>query len=257
MLVKKNDSVKVYYGNLKKGWDELAHYKSQFLASISGMTPVIAKELHKASEDEQVYQFLLGLRDEYETLRCQILGTFPLPSPSEAYAMEKKSASSRPLNIEAEKKKILRREMEVAESKRNKAEVERIQARLKELEAISKQKKGLDTKAVRLAEMKKKNRTETIKIASEKKAINTGLKEGEEGYNPFSRRWTRSINYYVSNTAGGDQVAASANGDVAAESGLGVGSGSVVAGVTGVVFTLGCTTFPMAKIPPPFVPSKQ
>lgn len=60
------------------------------------------------------------------------------------------------------------------------------------------------------------------------------MKEGEEGYNPFSRRWTRSINYYVSNTAGGDEAAASANGDVAAESGLGVGSGSVVAGVTRV-----------------------
>lgn len=76
---------------------------------------------------------------------------------------EKKFVSSRPLNIAAEKER-LRREMEVAESKRNKAEVERIQARLKELEAISKQKKELDTKAVRLAEIKKKNRAENFKI---------------------------------------------------------------------------------------------
>lgn len=28
-------------------------------------------------------------------------------------------------------------------------------------------------------------------------------------------------------------------------------------GTNGVVFTFGCTTFPMAKIPPPFTPSKQ
>ncbi|KAF9608909.1 hypothetical protein IFM89_012077 [Coptis chinensis] len=83
---------------------------------------------------------------------------------------EKKSVSSRPLNIAAEKKKRLRREME---------------------------KKGLDTKVVRLAEMNMKNRAENFKMASEKKAINTGLKEGEEGYDPFSRRWTRSRNYYV------------------------------------------------------------
>ncbi|KAF9618823.1 hypothetical protein IFM89_002691 [Coptis chinensis] len=126
---------------------------------------------------------------------------------------EKKSASLRPLNIAAEKERLMR-EMEVAESKRNKAEVERIQARLKELEAISKQKKGLDTKAVRLVEMNKKKRAENFKMAFEKKAINTGLREGEEGYDPFSRGWTRSRNYYVSNTAGGDEAAAYANEDV-------------------------------------------
>ncbi|KAF9618446.1 hypothetical protein IFM89_001169, partial [Coptis chinensis] len=68
-------------------WHRLRKVEQKSLKSISGMTPVIAKELHKVSEDEQVYQFLLGLRDEYETLRCQILGTFPLPSPSEAYVM--------------------------------------------------------------------------------------------------------------------------------------------------------------------------
>ncbi|KAF9604015.1 hypothetical protein IFM89_039437 [Coptis chinensis] len=130
---------------------------------------------------------------------------------------EKKSVSSRPLNIAAEKES-LRREMEVAESKRNKAEVERIQARLKELETISEQKRGLDTKVVRLAEMNKKKRAVNFKMASEKKAINTGLKEGEEGYDPFSRRWTRSRNYYVSNTIGGDEAAACANGDVVLES---------------------------------------
>ncbi|KAF9610387.1 hypothetical protein IFM89_022298 [Coptis chinensis] len=53
---------------------------------------------------------------------------------------EKKSVSSRPLNIAAEKER-LRREMEVAESKRNKAEVERIQGSLKELETISRKRK--------------------------------------------------------------------------------------------------------------------
>ncbi|KAF9605988.1 hypothetical protein IFM89_021314 [Coptis chinensis] len=95
---------------------------------------------------------------------------------------EKKSVSSRPLNIAAEKER-LRREME-----------------------------GLDTKAVRLAEMNKKKRAVNFKMASEKKAINTGLKEGEEGYDPFSRRWMRSRNYYVSNTAGGDEAATSQMG---------------------------------------------
>lgn len=138
---------------------------------------------------------------------------------------EKKSASARPLNIAAEKDR-LRKALEVAESKRNKAEVERIQARLQELVAMSKQVKEKDAKAVKLAEMNKKNRAENFKNASELKPVNQGLKAGEAGYDPFSRRWTRSRNYYVSKDGAGDEAAASADGGVAAESDLGGGSGA-------------------------------
>ncbi|XP_077248517.1 plus-3 domain-containing protein [Tasmannia lanceolata] len=121
---------------------------------------------------------------------------------------EKKSASSRPLNIAAEKDR-LRKELEVAESRRDVEEVERIQTRLKELENMSRQVKEKDSKAVRLAEMNKKNRAENFKNASELKPVNTGLKAGEAGYDPFSRRWTRSTNYYVS------KAGAATNGDTA------------------------------------------
>ncbi|KAF9623817.1 hypothetical protein IFM89_005402 [Coptis chinensis] len=139
---------------------------------------------------------------------------------------EKKSASSRPLNIAAEKER-LRREMDVAENELNREEVERIKARLQELEA-SRQTKGKDLKAVRLAEMNKKNRAENFKNASEKKPVNTSLKAGEEGYDPFSRRWTKSRNYFVSNPVTED----SKNGHVAAES-LESGGGNGAAGVAG------------------------
>ncbi|XP_042520614.1 protein RTF1 homolog [Macadamia integrifolia] len=125
---------------------------------------------------------------------------------------EKKSASSRPMNIAAEKQR-LRREMDVAESRRDEAELERLRARLKELEAMSRQVKEKDSKAVRLSEMNKKNRAENFKNASELKPVNTSLKAGEAGYDPFSRRWTRSMNYYVSKPGGADETAASANGD--------------------------------------------
>ncbi|KAH0982437.1 hypothetical protein GBA52_009614 [Prunus armeniaca] len=109
---------------------------------------------------------------------------------------EKKSASSRPLNIALEKDR-LRRELEVAQSKHDDAEVERIKTRLQQLEA-RRQSQGKDSKAVRLAEMNRKNRVENFKNASELKPVKTGLKAGEAGYDPFSRRWTRSRNYYVS-----------------------------------------------------------
>ncbi|KAJ7946956.1 RNA polymerase-associated protein RTF1 like [Quillaja saponaria] len=126
---------------------------------------------------------------------------------------EKKSASTRPLNIAAEKDR-LRRELEIAQSKHDEAEVERIKARIQELDA-SRKVQGKDSKAMRLAEMNRKNRFENFKNASELKPINVGLKAGEAGYDPFSRRWTRSRNYYVANPGDKSQAAVddgSANG---------------------------------------------
>ncbi|XAR66441.1 hypothetical protein NMG60_11012677 [Bertholletia excelsa] len=132
---------------------------------------------------------------------------------------EKKSATWRPLNIAAEKDR-LRREMEVAKSKNDEAEVERIKARLQELEA-SRKAQEKDAKAIRLAEMNRKNRAENFKNASELKPVNTSLKAGEAGYDPFSRRWTRSRNYYISKANGGDETAAAAaNGDTSGLAGV-------------------------------------
>lgn len=39
---------------------------------------------------------------------------------------------------------------------------------------------------------------ENFKNASMLKPVNTFAREGEAGYDPFSRRWTRSQNYYQS-----------------------------------------------------------
>ncbi|GAB4831223.1 Protein RTF1 [Ancistrocladus abbreviatus] len=124
---------------------------------------------------------------------------------------EKKSASTRPLNIAAEKEK-LRRELDVAEYKNDEAEVERIKTRLQELEAV-RQSQEKDAKALRLAEMNRKNRVENFKNASELKPVNTSLKAGEAGYDPFSRRWTRSRNYYSAKPEGGDAALTASNGD--------------------------------------------
>ncbi|CAH2047844.1 unnamed protein product [Thlaspi arvense] len=119
---------------------------------------------------------------------------------------EKKSASVRPMNVAAEKDR-LRRELENAQSKNDEAGVERIKAKIKHLEA-SQKKKGVDKKALRLAEMNKKNRAENFKNASEVKSITASLKAGEAGYDPFSRRWTRSSNYYNGKRSAGDDEAA-------------------------------------------------
>lgn len=110
---------------------------------------------------------------------------------------EKKSVPCRPLNIAVEKDR-LKRELEIAKSKENEEETDRIIKKLAELEA-TRQAREKDTKALRLAEMNKKNRFENFKNLSEHRQImNANLKAGEEGYDPFSRRWTRSRNYYNS-----------------------------------------------------------
>jgi len=108
---------------------------------------------------------------------------------------EKKTAPSRPLNVAVEKDK-LKREFELAESKNDEAWMERIQTKLAELETLRRAREN-DVKAIRLEEMNRKNRVENYKNLSEhRNMINANLKAGEEGYDPFSRRWTRSRNYY-------------------------------------------------------------
>ncbi|KAM7265733.1 hypothetical protein ACFE04_003416 [Oxalis oulophora] len=109
---------------------------------------------------------------------------------------EKKSAAARPLNVALEKDR-LRRQLEIAQLKKNESEVERIKTKLQQLEA-SRQIQGKDSKAEKLAAMNRKNRVENFKNASESKRFIPGLKAGEEGYDPFSRRWTRSSNYFSS-----------------------------------------------------------
>ncbi|TKY61575.1 RTF1-like protein [Spatholobus suberectus] len=111
---------------------------------------------------------------------------------------EKKSAPSRPLNIAVEKDR-LKNLLEVAKSKNDEAEMDRIYAKLAELEACRKTRQN-DAKAMRLAEMNRKNKVENFKNLSEHKQLNANLKAGEEGYDPFSRRWTRSRNYYGKET---------------------------------------------------------
>lgn len=149
---------------------------------------------------------------------------------------EKKSASARPLNIALEKDRM-RRELEVAQSRNDEVEVERIKTRLQELEA-SRKAKETDAKAIRLAEMNRKNRVENFKNASELKPVNTGLKAGEAGYDPFSRRWTRSRNYYVSKPGEAKgNAGANAGNNGASVNAENNGRGGIVAAEAGMAFT--------------------
>ncbi|KAK7397101.1 hypothetical protein VNO78_18268 [Psophocarpus tetragonolobus] len=134
---------------------------------------------------------------------------------------EKKSAKSRPLNIAVEKDR-LKNLLEIAKSKNDGAEMDRILKKLAQLEA-SRRTRENDAKAMRLTEMNRKNKVENFKILSEHKQSNANLRAGEEGYDPFSRRWTRSRNYYGKETVKNED-----KGEKAAE----VGKGEEKDGVT-------------------------
>ncbi|XP_078428872.1 plus-3 domain-containing protein [Wolffia australiana] len=116
--------------------------------------------------------------------------------------MEKKSAAARPTNVAAEKDR-LRKEMEAAEARGDEAEMGRIRDRLKRLSEMGKIK---DSKAARLAEMNKRNREENFRNLSERRPDNS--KVGEAGYDPFSRRWTRSRNYYAADSTATEEAVA-------------------------------------------------
>ncbi|KAF8776507.1 hypothetical protein HU200_003218 [Digitaria exilis] len=114
--------------------------------------------------------------------------------------LKQKSAVRRPINVAAEKDR-LRNELEIALSRGNKAEAERIRVKLNNLQNTAKPM-TTNEKAAKLEAMNRKNRAENFKNASELKPVNTALKAGEAGYDPFSRRWTRSRNYYAAKPGG-------------------------------------------------------
>jgi hypothetical protein len=74
-------SVVDFFGYLQFRWEELAQYKplSDFLADAAF---IVASRLN----GQHTYQFLLGLKPEFETLHTHILNTSPIPSLYEAYA---------------------------------------------------------------------------------------------------------------------------------------------------------------------------
>ncbi|GFZ10038.1 hypothetical protein Acr_21g0006370 [Actinidia rufa] len=74
-------SVADYFGYLQTKWEELAQYEP--LSDFPSDGAVESKRLDR----RHIYQFLMGLKFEFETLRTQILNTSPLPSLYEAFAI--------------------------------------------------------------------------------------------------------------------------------------------------------------------------
>ncbi|GFZ07959.1 hypothetical protein Acr_19g0008960 [Actinidia rufa] len=74
-------SVADFFGYLQTRWEELAQYEP--LSDFPSDGAVESKRLDR----RHTYQFLMGLKSDFETLRTQILNTSPLPSLYEAFAI--------------------------------------------------------------------------------------------------------------------------------------------------------------------------
>ncbi|GFY81087.1 hypothetical protein Acr_01g0008960 [Actinidia rufa] len=76
-----HDTVHGLWTALTQIWEELAQYEP--LSDFPSDGAVESKRLDR----RHTYQFLMGLKSEFETLRTQILNTSPLPSLYEAFAI--------------------------------------------------------------------------------------------------------------------------------------------------------------------------
>ena len=75
-------SVTKYYTKFKRIWDQLLNYKPLPECSYGAM-----KVLSASHDKAYVMRFLMGLNENFETLRSQILMSDPFPSMSKVYAL--------------------------------------------------------------------------------------------------------------------------------------------------------------------------
>ncbi|KAF7071092.1 hypothetical protein CFC21_076500 [Triticum aestivum] len=194
-------------------WDNEANAARWQMTQVSD-SPVLEEEFKEWLQEAEKNGVRIPTRQEVLEKKEDIIKAYNYvysAATVQQMLREKKSAVRRPMNVAAEKDR-LRDQLEMALVRRDDAEAERIRARLSHLQKIA-QPMSTNEKAAKLEEMNRKNRAENFKNASEMKAVNTSLKAGEAGYDPFSRRWTRSRNYYAAKPEGEAENAEAANGN--------------------------------------------
>ncbi|CAH9084424.1 unnamed protein product [Cuscuta epithymum] len=80
-------TVPAYYTRLRGLWDEIQSVSPTPKCSCGLCICEIGKRLQKAREREQLYEFLMGLDEAFNTVRSQILTTKPAPTLGAAYHM--------------------------------------------------------------------------------------------------------------------------------------------------------------------------
>ncbi|XP_076905318.1 uncharacterized protein LOC143561047 [Bidens hawaiensis] len=81
----KGTSVSAYFTKLRSIWDEIQYVLSIPVCNCNGCKCGIGKKLGELKDKERLYEFLLGLDNEFGTIHTQILAMQPIPSLNTAY----------------------------------------------------------------------------------------------------------------------------------------------------------------------------
>ncbi|XP_071688514.1 uncharacterized protein [Rutidosis leptorrhynchoides] len=78
MIFQENMIVSSYYTSLRGLWDEIAFVSPTPTCKRNGCTWDLAKEILKMQDKERLYDFLMSLNEQYNTVRTQILSNTTL-----------------------------------------------------------------------------------------------------------------------------------------------------------------------------------
>ncbi|KAL7591444.1 hypothetical protein Lser_V15G33019 [Lactuca serriola] len=78
-------TVSTYYTNLRSIWDEVQSVSPTPTCTRNGCSCDVTKEFLKIREKERLYDFLMGLKEEYNAVKTQILSTNPSPNLGVTY----------------------------------------------------------------------------------------------------------------------------------------------------------------------------
>nr|GMC80266.1 Retrovirus-related Pol polyprotein from transposon RE2 [Ipomoea batatas] len=87
LLRQDKGTVSTYYTKLKSLWDEMNCTTPLPMCNCQGCKCNLSKKYAELREKEQLYDFLMGLDEEFNTVKSQILSTRPIPSLGVAYHM--------------------------------------------------------------------------------------------------------------------------------------------------------------------------
>ncbi|XP_071713418.1 uncharacterized protein [Rutidosis leptorrhynchoides] len=102
-----NMTVSAYYTKLRGIWDEIQSVSPSPLCTCNLCTCNLGKSLNDMRDKEKLYDFLMGLNEEYSSIRSRILSNSPLPSLVAAFHMvnqdeqQKKIGTNRVTNMES------------------------------------------------------------------------------------------------------------------------------------------------------------
>ncbi|GJU48850.1 putative RNA-directed DNA polymerase [Tanacetum coccineum] len=93
-------SVSTYYTRLKTLWDECQSIRSFPRCSCDGCSCELSKTIVEHVEKERLYEFLMGLDNDFNVIKTQILATKPIPSLGTAYHMVAEDERQRKISNE-------------------------------------------------------------------------------------------------------------------------------------------------------------